>query len=330
MAAASRSLATALWGARSRAACYRRPTPPPGTRPRTLGVEALAEALVAHAAVDPILRKKLGMMLAAARGAGTLGDEIDKRLRTIARSRAFVEWDKQKALALELDHLRATIATRLAESDRARAVDLLWDFIAMADAVLQRIGDRIGEMEQIFDAAMADLGRLSVASPPQDRRALARRVLAYCDRDSFGGTDALISHMSEALGAEGRAEIRKATETALRTAPPATGGAGLARRRQAPALRVPSGAARRSRTRPRRLHRVHSRRRFGGDARARCRRAPARRRAASRGAGLARQTAAARRDRRQRRDAIFASPRSRRSAASRRRRPRAGGISSAR
>jgi hypothetical protein len=184
-----------------------------------LGAEALAEALVAHAAVDPVLRKKLGMMLAAARGAGSLGDEIEKRLKTIARSRAYVERDKRKALAQELDHLRATLATRLAESDRARAVELLWDFIAMADAVLQRIGEH-GEMEEIFDAAMADLGRLSI--PSTDGRALARRVLAYCDRDHFGASDTLISHMSEALGAEGRAEIRSATEAAIRTAPPAT------------------------------------------------------------------------------------------------------------
>ena len=79
-----------------------------------LGAEALAEALVVHAATDAALRKKLGMMLAAAKGAGSLAGEIDKRLKTIARSRSFVEWDKRKALSQELDHLRTAIATRLA------------------------------------------------------------------------------------------------------------------------------------------------------------------------------------------------------------------------
>jgi hypothetical protein len=89
----------------------------------------------------------------------------------------------------------------------------------MADTVAQRVGDGVGEVEEIFGAAMADLGRLSAIEPPGDRRALARRVLAYCDRDSFGATDALIRHMSEALGAEGRSEVQRATEGALRAAP---------------------------------------------------------------------------------------------------------------
>ncbi|MDA8249754.1 MAG: hypothetical protein M0Z28_11305 [Rhodospirillales bacterium] len=50
-----------------------------------LGAEALAELLIAHAATDPILRKKLGMLLAATEGPGKPAAEIDKRLKTIAR-----------------------------------------------------------------------------------------------------------------------------------------------------------------------------------------------------------------------------------------------------
>ena len=184
-----------------------------------LGAQALAETLVAHAATDTAFRKKLGMMLAAAKGAGSLASEIDKRLLTIARSRSFVDWDKRKALSQELDHLRTTIATRLAEVDAPRAIELLWDFIGMGDGVLRRVGDGVGEVEEIFGAAMADLGCLSAAAGAGDRHALAHRVLSYCDRDDYGGSDALISHMSEALGAEGRAEIAKATEAALQASP---------------------------------------------------------------------------------------------------------------
>uniref|UniRef100_UPI00338FE2D2 DUF6880 family protein n=1 Tax=Acidiphilium sp. TaxID=527 RepID=UPI00338FE2D2 len=184
-----------------------------------LGAEALAEVLVAHAATDPALRKKLGMLLAGTEGPGKLAAEIEKRIKTIGRSRSFVDWEKRKPLVHELDHLRATIATRLAKQDAARAIALLWDFIFIADAVMQRVGDGIGEVEAVFDAAMADLGRLSAAEPRGDGKALARRVLAYCEGDGFGATDALIRHMSDALGVAGRAEIRDATEAALKTAP---------------------------------------------------------------------------------------------------------------
>jgi hypothetical protein len=58
--------------------------------------------------------------------------------------------------------------------------------------VLKRIGDGIGAVEEIFGAVMDDLGRLSATPPPRDPKALARRVLAYCERDGFGSTDALI------------------------------------------------------------------------------------------------------------------------------------------
>jgi hypothetical protein len=179
---------------------------------------ALAELLVAHAATDPVLRKKLGMLLASGQGPDKLAAEIDKRLKAIGRSRSFVDWDKRKPLAQELEHLRTTIATRLAGQDAARAIQLLWDFIGIADAVMERVGDAGGEMEDIFDGAMADLGRLAVIRPPGDPKALAQRVLAYCERDGFGGTNALLRHMSEALGAAGRAEIRSQTEAALKAA----------------------------------------------------------------------------------------------------------------
>jgi hypothetical protein len=188
-----------------------------------LGAEALAEVLIAHAATDPTLRKKLGMLLAGTEGPGKLAAEIDKRIKTIGRSRSFVDWEKRKPLVQELDHLRVTMATRLARQDAARAIELLWDFIGIADAVMQRIGDGIGEVEDVFGAVMEDLGRLSAAQPPGDGKALARRVLAFCERDGFGATDALIRHMSEALGAGGRAEIRSKTEAALKTAPRSSG-----------------------------------------------------------------------------------------------------------
>ena len=88
-----------------------------------LGAEALAEALVAHAATDPTLRKKLGMLLAGTEGPGKLAAEIDKRIKTIGRSRSFVDWEKRKPLVHELDHLRVTIATRLARQDAVRAIE---------------------------------------------------------------------------------------------------------------------------------------------------------------------------------------------------------------
>lgn len=184
-----------------------------------LGAETLAQLLIAHADTDPVLRKKLVMLLASTEGPGKLAAEIAKRIKTIGRSRSFVDWEKRKLLVQELDHLRATIATRLAAQDRERAIELLWGFLGIADTVLERMGDGIGAVEEIFGSAMEDLGRLSATPPPHNPKALAGRVLAYCERDGVGATDALIRHMGKALGAAGRTEIRRAAEAALKALP---------------------------------------------------------------------------------------------------------------
>jgi hypothetical protein len=186
-----------------------------------LGAETLAEVLIEHAESDPVLRKKLRMRLAGTEGPGRLAAEIDKRIRTIGRSRSFVDWEKRKPLVQELDHLRTTIAARLAAQDPEGAIERLWNLIGIADSVTDRLGEGIGDVEEIFLEAMADLGRLYAAQPSRDRRALARRVLAYCEGEKLGSRDALIHHLGEALGGEGRAELRRATEAALKALPPA-------------------------------------------------------------------------------------------------------------
>ena len=186
-----------------------------------LGAETLAEVLIEHAESDPVLRKKLRMRLAGTEGPGRLAAEIDKRIRTIGRSRSFVEWEKRKPLVQELDHLRTTIAVRLAAQDPEGAIERLWNLIGIADSVTDRLGEGIGDVEEIFLEAMAELGRLYAAQPARDRRALARRVLAYCEGGGLGSRDALIRHLGEALDAEGRAELRRATAAALKALPPA-------------------------------------------------------------------------------------------------------------
>ena len=120
----------------------------------SLGVDALAAVLSGHAETDPVLR----MLLAGNEGPGRLAAEIDKRIQTIGRSRSFVDWEKRKPLVQELEHLRATtLATQSPEG----AIERLWAFIGIADSVIERVGDGVGDVEKVFGQAMDDLGRLS-------------------------------------------------------------------------------------------------------------------------------------------------------------------------
>ena len=62
---------------------------------------------------------------------------------------------------------------------------------------------------------MVDLGRICASLPHRDPVAIARRILAISEGDGFGSSGAIIRHLSGALGPEGRAELRKATEASL-------------------------------------------------------------------------------------------------------------------
>jgi hypothetical protein len=111
----------------------------------------------------------------------------------------------------------------LAAHSPESAIEQLWDFVGIADRVTDRVGDDVGEVENVFDQAMIDLGRLIAARPDRDPKALAHRVLDVCEGGGFGSSGALIGHLGEALGSAGRAELRRATEAALASLPPPTG-----------------------------------------------------------------------------------------------------------
>ena len=185
----------------------------------TMGAPALASLLVDHAKVDPVLRRKLHLLLASNEGSDKLVAEIEKRIRTIGRSKSHIGWERTKDIVQELDHLRETIAGQLASQDRMAAVERMWGFIGIADDVLERTGDNYGTIEEVFGQAMVDLGRLCADDPGTDPSELARRVLSIVEGDGFGSSGATIRHLSEALGPSGRAEIQAATKKALAAVP---------------------------------------------------------------------------------------------------------------
>ena len=136
-----------------------------------LGVQRLAAILEEHAGADAILRRKLNLALSALEGGGKLAVTLEKRIHTIGRSRSFLDWEKARELAKEIDHLRTTIAGPLAERDARLAAERMWDLVGIADAVLTRIHGSAQAAVEAFEAAIEDLGRLpaSVRTPRSSR-----------------------------------------------------------------------------------------------------------------------------------------------------------------
>jgi len=156
-------------------------------------------------------------------GGGRLAAEVEKRLRTIGRSRGFVEWDKVRPLARELDSLRETIAGPLAAADPKAAVAQMRLLLSLARSVFERSGDGSGTLGEVFRQAGAELGRLWVLPPARDPAALAGEVLALLDSDGYGVTDRLLEAASPALGPDGRADLRRRLQERLAALPPFRG-----------------------------------------------------------------------------------------------------------
>jgi hypothetical protein len=125
-----------------------------------LGVARLAEILVAAAEARPELKRRLRMELAAEQGADHLAPEIDKRLASLETSRGKIAWRQRPAFIRDLDGLRGLIVERLAELDRAAALQRLWAFMGVARRIGGRMRDRDGSLAAVFDRAAQDLGGL--------------------------------------------------------------------------------------------------------------------------------------------------------------------------
>ncbi len=184
-----------------------------------LGARQLAELLMAQAKSDPALARSLRLVLAGTDGGTRLAAEVEKRLRTIQRSRGFIEWDKVRPLVRELEGLRETIAGPLAAADPRASAAQMRLFLDLAEGVFERSDDGSGSLGNVFREAGADLGRLWALPPRRDPIALAAELLALLDADGYGTTDHLLAASGPALGPDGRAELRRLLQARLASLP---------------------------------------------------------------------------------------------------------------
>lgn len=192
-----------------------------------LGVARLAACLIAQAEADPVLARSLRLELAGANGATRLAAEIDKRLRTIQRSRGFVEWAKVRPLAREIDSLREAVAGPLAAASPRLAAQQMRRLLDLAGSIFERSDDGSGTLGEAFREVGAALGHVWSLLPDRKPTDLAREVLAIFDADGYGAADRLLEAASPALGPEGRAEMRRLLLARLAASPPMRSASGF-------------------------------------------------------------------------------------------------------
>lgn len=172
-----------------------------------LGAQRLAELLIEICTGDAAAKRRLRLELVAAQDPAAIGQEVRKRLATIARSRSFVDWDRMKALADDLNTQRRTIVDQVAKQNANEALDLIWRFMDLASSIFERCDDSNGMVSDVFRSACIDLGTIAGAATtnPED---LADRVFQALNASDYGQFDELIPILAAALGPRGLQHLK--------------------------------------------------------------------------------------------------------------------------
>lgn len=155
----------------------------------SLGPIGLAQLILTLAEADPLFARAARIALAAKDDVSSLAHEIDKRLKTIRRSRSFLDWEKVRLLARELDQLRESIMGPLAEQSPTLANEQMRLLLSLAGPIYQRADDSNGSLGEIFRQAGEDLRALWVRAGDQDPALLAAEILSLIEADGFGVFD---------------------------------------------------------------------------------------------------------------------------------------------
>ena len=161
-----------------------------------LGADRLGELLMQAADADAILTRRLRLVLAAEAGPDLLALELDKRLLTIAASRARVSWRKRPDLLRDLDILRGAIVDDLAVAAPGAALERLIAWFDLFRGLATRVKDQKGELAAAFETAAPDLWRIAEAAVQADEKAVAplaqaveRQPLEYARWIGAGGDE---------------------------------------------------------------------------------------------------------------------------------------------
>jgi hypothetical protein len=184
-----------------------------------LGPERLAAILVDLAAGNAEIRRRLRLELAAQAGGGdALAAEVGKRLTALRTARSFVDWQKRREFLKDLDQQRVMIVDRIAQTRPDLALDLMWQFMDLAEPVFNRVDDSNGSVGDVFHTACDNLATIALMARP-DPASLADRVFTALSKNDYGLFDNLVKVIFPALGETGVARLRTRLTEALTSRP---------------------------------------------------------------------------------------------------------------
>ncbi|MGA2792704.1 MAG: DUF6880 family protein [Roseiarcus sp.] len=151
-----------------------------------LGAGKLAKLVLDETERDAGFRKLVSAALAGTKGPEAVASLVDRRLGGLERARGFIEWDKAKTFAADLDMTIKTIVDELGPADAAAAVDRLIRFVATHRAVFERVDDSSGRVQNLYQDAIAAMRPLVGAMAEADRSQLPNKIASALANETHG------------------------------------------------------------------------------------------------------------------------------------------------
>lgn len=173
-----------------------------------LGPDKLAELLLEVSTGSADIKRRLRLELSFQMGPAELGNDVRKRLVAIRKSKTYAGWRKRKSLVKDLQTQVDMICDKIAVDDPTLALELLWEFVAIAPSVYGRVDDSRGEVAAVFAAAcarFADIAPLAVTDP----KTLAVQVWTALQDNLYGEFDGIIDLVAPALGDDGLEHLKR-------------------------------------------------------------------------------------------------------------------------
>lgn len=196
-----------------------RSTTPTAESLTALSQERLIALILEEVGQSAAFKKRVSAALAALQGPDSVAAMIDRRLAALEKARGFIDWQKRKAFAADLDATLATILSDLKPLDADMALDRLLRFLQGADATLERVDDSSGQVHGVYEAASEAAAGLAASLRPEAAVRFATRALDRLDRDGFGFIGALLTDLLPNLPGEALAPLDASLAEALAALP---------------------------------------------------------------------------------------------------------------
>lgn len=167
-----------------------------------LGAAKLAELLIEISTGNAAAKRRLRLELAGNRGSSEVAHEVRKRLGSIARAKTRINWRRVKAVKTDLDIQRRIIVEVIANDDPQEAFALIWQFLGLANAVMERASDSSASLIETFHQACFDAANIAHRAG-LDADDLTEAIVKALQVNDAGQFDPIIETMSVILGQTG-------------------------------------------------------------------------------------------------------------------------------